>query len=91
VIFETARLKISTWEVWKGASLCLAPLQSVTAPFRQGRVVFFYAAIQIRFAGSWQHKKILPDLDFILAFWLSAFSIFPFTAFTKCALILNKS
>lgn len=62
--------------------------ESVTAPFRQGRVVFFYAAIQIRFAGSWQHKKISTlCLDFILAFWLSAFSIFPFTAFTKCALI----
>lgn len=48
-------------------------------PSRSGSI--FYAAIQIRFAGSWLHKKSPP-------FALTSFSLF--IAFTKCALILNQ-
>ena len=53
-------------------------------PSRSGSI-FFGSAVAL------YPKKISTlCLDFILAFWQSAFSIFPFTAFTKCALILNK-
>ena len=36
-------------------------------------------------------KNLHPTLDCILAFWQSVTSIFPFTAFTKCALIYQRS
>lgn len=49
------------------------------APFRQGR--------SVRYHSRWSFLMLPHSLDCILAFLQSVTSIFPFIAFTKCALI----
>ena len=65
----------------RGSKPLSCPLSGVVwvAPFRQGR--------SVRYHSRWSFLMLPHSLDFILAFWQSVTSIFPFTAFTKCALI----